>query len=61
MLYAQIISDLVIYGNAFVEKNTERTTVGRHDPATSLINVKKVLQGTLHEEVVHLKRKKERT
>jgi hypothetical protein len=60
MLYAQIISDLVIYGNAFVEKNNEHKTVERHDPATSLINVKKVLQGTLQEEVVHLTTKEGR-
>jgi hypothetical protein len=54
LLYSQIISDLVIYANAFIEKNSELTELVRHDPATSIINTEVVGHGNFPEEVVYL-------
>lgn len=53
-LYNQIISDLVIYANAFVEKNSEQIKIVRHDPAASIINTEVVTRRNFPEEVVYL-------
>jgi hypothetical protein len=45
---------LVIYGNAFIEKNSEPVELVRHDPATSIINTEVVTHGNFPEEVVYL-------
>lgn len=53
-LYMQIIPDLAIYGNAFVERNSGRNTLVRHDPATSIIETEMMPGHTIPEEVVYL-------
>jgi hypothetical protein len=60
-LYDQVISDLIIYANAFVEKDSEQVTIVRHDPATSILNTELATRRNLREEVVYLTTKEGKT
>lgn len=53
-IYSDIISDLVIYSNAFIERQFEQATILRHDPATSYIMTEMVPGNVVSEEVAYL-------
>jgi hypothetical protein len=56
-MYNDIISDLVIYSNAFIERHSDGATILRHDPATSTIMTQLVRGDMISEEVVYMKTK----
>ncbi|MDQ4101778.1 MAG: hypothetical protein M3115_06285 [Thermoproteota archaeon] len=56
-MYNEIITDLVIYSNAFIERHPDSDTILRHDPATSTIMAEMVRGNTISKEVAFMKTK----
>jgi hypothetical protein len=56
-MYNEIIADLVIYSNAFIERHFDSDTILRHDPATSTIMTEMVRSNRISEEVAFMKTK----
>ncbi len=52
-MYFEIISDLAIYSNAFIERHSDGATILRHDSATSTIMTEMVRGNMISEEIAH--------